>query len=119
MNMVNDTLELKHGDLVILNGKKGYIGTVRGFAQQYTGVSAKYNTDPEIAYQKALSRKEELYWIGQEAAMLCGDKGYYESYKAKWNKAINLVEGQIVKIEGQLLKVYYKGNYSDMGSFVK
>jgi hypothetical protein len=131
MNMVNDTkvndtmgntiIELHHNDLIILNGRKGYVGTVRGYAKPYpeNSINAKYNRDPEIEFQKAITRKEDLYWINQEAGMLCGDKGYYESYKAKWANAINLVDGQIVKIESDLLKVHYKGNYSDMANFIK
>lgn len=131
MNMINDTkvndtigasyIELKNDDLVILNGRKGIVGTVRGFAHQYpdNSINAKYNRDPEIEYQNAKSNNQELFWINQEAAMLCGDKGYYEAYKAKWSNAITLNDNQIVKIENELLRVHYKGNYSDMATFIK
>ena len=116
---MNSTLViLKHDDLIIINGRRGYVGTVRGMAQQYTGVSAKYNTNPEEAVKNALARKQEIYWIGQESACLCGDKGYYEAELLKWSTAINLVNGQQVLIEGDIKTVHYKGNYSDMASFV-
>jgi hypothetical protein len=111
--------ELKHNDKVILNGRKGIVGTVRGFAQEYTGVSAKYNTDPEEAYKKALTKKEELFWINQEVTVICGDPGYYEQQKAAWLNAIPLTDKEVVTIEGEILSVHYKGNYSDMGALIQ
>jgi len=111
-------IELKHNDKIILNGKKGYIGTVRGMATQFTGISAKYNTNPDEDVKRELSRGHEIYWIGQEPACLCGDKGYYEAEQLKWSQAIKLEDGQQVLIEGDIKTVHYKGNYSDMASFI-
>jgi hypothetical protein len=125
MNMIvnNDTgvgvITLKHDDRVIINGRKGHVGTVRGMAIQYTGVSSKYNTNPEEDVKISLAKGFEIYWINQEATCLCGDKGYYEIERAKWENAIRLEDGQSVMIEGDLRKVHYKGNYSDMASFIK
>lgn len=122
MNMINDTkvndtmgancVELKHNDLIILNGRKGSVGTV-------LGCSIEWHDDIIASIKRSLDRKEDMYWINQEATCICADKGYYEAQEEKWSKAINLVDGQIVKIEGATLKVHYKGNYSDMANFIK
>lgn len=110
--------ELKNDDKVIINGRKGIVGTVRGMATSFKGVSAKYNTDPEEDFKKAKENGHETYWINQEPGMLCGDPGYAEERRKRWENAILLEDGEKVIIEGEVLTVKYKGNFFDMVSFV-
>ena len=112
---------LKHNDKVTINGRKGYVGTVRGMATEYPvgSINEKYNTNPDEDEARAIENGHELYWINQECSMLCGDAGYYEAYKAKWANAINLTDGEQVQVEGDVVTVKYKGNYSDMVCFIK
>ena len=89
---------LHDGDLVILNGHKGTVGTVRGS-------SLRSGDDPDVGEMQARSMGHELYWINQEAAMLCSDPGYYEGERKRWANAAILKEGEIVELEGQKMKV--------------
>ena len=103
-------INLKHGDRVIINGRKGIVGTVGGYA-------AEYNEDPFKAIAREKERGHLLYWVNQEATVLSGDPGYYERYKTEWADAIELHDGQQVWMDGQLLTAKYLGNYSDMVHF--
>jgi hypothetical protein len=101
---------LKHNDKVILNGKRGSVGTV-------TGYSLQYNRDPIPAMERALKNKHELFWINQEAACICSSPGYYDRQEKIWSNAVELNDGDTVFLDGKLLTVKYKGDYSDMASF--
>lgn len=103
--------KLKHNDKVILEGKRGRVFTVRGCAKRYNG-------DAEAAYNRAIRNGHYLYYINKEPSLLCGDSLYAEKEKKKWEKAIQLDDGELVEIEDEILKVRYKGNYIDMGEFV-
>jgi hypothetical protein len=107
-------VNLKHGDLVILNGRKGEVGTIGGYA-------VEYQEKPAAAIERAQGQPPNKGclngWINQEAGCICGDPGYYEQERAKWAKAITLESGQYVWLDGKLLTVKYKGNYSDMATF--
>lgn len=111
-------INLKHGDLVIIKGRKGIVGTVGGYA-------AEYGEDPNQAIKDELEKAKRIkyytgsmYWVNQEAACICADPGYYEREKAKWSAAIPLEDGQLVWLDGAFLKIHYKGNYSDMCDFI-
>lgn len=104
--------KLQYNDKVIVNGKKGTVFTVRGFAK-------KYNDDPEKTYERAINNNHNVFGINQEATVLSGDPNYYENEKKKWENAIHLEDGEIVEIEGEKLQMRYKGNYSDMCDFYK
>ncbi len=112
---------LKHDDMVILNGRKGTVGTVRGMATKYPvgSVNEKSNTDPEADVARARGFGHAIYWINQEAGMLCSDKGYYERQRAIWADAVEVFDGEVVMIEGDVRTIKYKGNYSDMGAFIE
>jgi len=101
---------LKNGDHVMLHGKKGTVGTAGGYA-------AEDNEDPIDSVRHAIGHGHPVYWILQEAAVLSSDPGYFEREQKKWADAIFLEEGQRVWLEGRSFRVYYKGNYSDMGTF--
>lgn len=105
-------LRLHDRDLVTLNGRKGWVGTVAGGA-------CRDAEDPFKAVARAKKFGHDLYWINQEAAMLCGDPGYYEEEKKRWARAIALNEGQLVQVEGKVLRVHYIGNYSNMGKLIE
>lgn len=111
-------INLKHGDLVTIKGRKGYVGTVGGYA-------AEDGKDPRSMIKREVDlnartpyRNGPMYWILQEAACICADPGYYEAQKVKWSAAIPLEDDQLVWLDGALLKVHYKGNYSDMCDFI-
>jgi len=93
---------LKDSERVILNGRKGYVGSVAGFA-------AKEWLNPVSEVAQAKKRGESLYWINQHARMLSGDPRI-------WKDAVLLTDGQIVFMDGVLLRVGYTGNYADMGT---
>jgi hypothetical protein len=115
--MKENTVTLNHGDKVILNSRKGMVGTVRGYALEY-------KEDPDEAVKNELRKQAtvrgyrfDMCWINQMATCLYGDRSEYDRQKKIWSTAINLTDGQEVLIEGQVLKVHYKGNYSDMADF--
>lgn len=108
---MTETVELKHGDLVICNGRKGIVGTVAGYA-------AEYGEDAEAAIQRAKERGHWLTWANQQATILCGDPGFYEAERERWSKAIPITDGQIVMIETHIYEVKYMGDYSDMVHFI-
>jgi len=103
-------IKLKHNDKVILEGKRGRVFTVRGYAESY-------NEDPETAYNRAIRKGHNLYCINQESSILCGDPEFWGRINSEWGEAIQLNDGELVEIEDKILKVRYKGNYSDMGAF--
>lgn len=104
--------KLEYGQKVKINGKKGTVFTVRGYAK-------RYNEDPEVAYNRAIENGHTLFGVLQEASILSGDPSFYDREKEKWKDAIIINNGEIVNIEGETLKVIYKGDYSDMVHFKK
>lgn len=110
-------ITLNHGDKVIINGKIGILSTLRGLAKER-------GEDEETVIKRYIEDANkyhytfEPYWVNLAPFYIYGDEGYFE-YKRKLRKdAIQLTEGQEVNIEGGLVKVHYKGNYSDIVSFI-
>ncbi len=101
---------LQHNDKVRINGKKGHVFTVKGYAKQY-------NDDVEEVIERARKNGHILYCIQQEPAMLCADPTYYQRKRIQWENAIELIDGEIVEIEDKYVEVKYMGNYSDMVHF--
>ena len=106
---------LKHGDLVVLEGNRGYVGTAAGMSFDI----GSQGEDPRISLEYAKSHKHDTLWINKVGACICGDPGHYEREDAKWAGAIVIAHGDRAWIEGQFLAVVYKGQYSDMGCFVE
>lgn len=98
---------LYHRDKVMINDRKGYIFTVAGYARQYGD-----NVEKVVNKEKELGR--DLYSVSQRIPMLTNDKEFNRQENEKWANPIVLEDGEIVEIDGDKLKVVYKGNYSDM-----
>lgn len=104
-------IELGHNSLVIINGRKGTVGTVKGYAREY-------REDDKAAREKAMEKHEKLAWVNQEPGMLCGDPGYYEEERKKWKDAIQIEDGDVVMIEGEKWVTHWIGNYATMVEFL-
>jgi len=123
---------LKHNENVILNGKKGSVATIKGFfAADYTNkftrgdktpsevaAEIKAKIEQSIEIDKSVPRKTEVAWINQCSACICSDKSYYEREALKWANAQELTDGELVMLDGEFYTVKYKGNYSDMATFI-
>lgn len=104
--------ELEYGQKVRINGKRGTVFTVRGYA-------IKNGQTPEKEYNRAIKNGHNLFAVLQEPAILSGDPGFYDREMEKWADATTIYNGEIVNIEGEVLETIYKGNYSDMVHFRK
>lgn len=82
---------LRHKDHLVIDGKRCYLGTVTGYAEQY-------REDPATAYNRAILNGHETHWIGRECSVICADKGYYDRENAKYADAPNLATGDTVRI---------------------
>lgn len=102
--------KLEHGQKVKINGKRGTVFTVRGYAKEY-------NEDPEAAYNRAVKNGHILFSILQEPAILSGDPGFYDREMKKWADATIINNGEVVVIEDEAFEVVFVGNYSDMVHF--
>ena len=101
---------LQHGDVVVLEGRKGYVGSVEGMAF----------ADGENVYEAVQRSKKfghELFWLNKAATVICSDKGHYEREDAKYAEAPKLQTGDVVMLDGTVLEVRFIGEYSDMGRF--
>lgn len=105
-----EMINLKHNDKVVINGKKGIVGTVGGYA-------VENGYEPFESIELAKERQHLLWWVNQEPTVLCNDKGYYERERGKWQNAIQIEDGQLVWLDGDVLIVKYMGDYSDMVHF--
>jgi hypothetical protein len=102
--------KLNHNDLIIVNGRKGTVGTAAGYALQY-------NENATEAVERALAAGHDIFWANQEPAVLSGDPGYYEAQAKKWAQAVTLENGEVVSIEGIEARVRFMGDYSDFVHF--
>lgn len=101
---------LKHGDLVTVNGLKGVVGTAGGYA-------ASMGKDPGESIALEVERAHDIYWVNREATVLSGDPGYAERQRLKWQGAIPLGDSESVWLEGKVLVVGFRGDFSDMAFF--
>jgi len=109
---MKDIMKLNHNDKIIINGKRGRVFTVSGYAKQY-------NENPMEAVYMAIKNGHILYCINQEPTMLTDDKEYNKKRNKEWENAVVIEDGDIVNLEGDLFVVDYKGNYADMVHFIK
>lgn len=79
-----------HGDLLIIDGRKAYIGTVAGYAEQY-------KEDPIKAKDRAIAHHHELYWVTPAATVLAS-KEYYEAERVKWTDVPTVRVWEIIAI---------------------
>ncbi len=99
---------LTHGQPIILNGKKGSVGSAAGFAfLNGSHVGATLRRCEQMGHEK--------FWINQAATCICSDPSYYEREDAKYANAPELSDGDEVLIDGVVCVVEYRGDYSDMG----
>jgi len=108
---------LKHGDKVVINGRKGIVGTIGGYAAEY-----QENPYELIAHENKLLaaepyRRNVPAWVTQECTCICADRGYYEQQRAEWAAAIQIKDGELAWLEGKLWEMKYAGDYSNMASF--
>jgi len=101
-------LRLKDGDEVTLEGRRGYVGSVGGYA-------ARYDEDPDEAIAREIERHHHLYWINQAPMFITSDRQFARQEQERWSKVPELHDGDYVWFEGKVMVVHYKGNYSDMG----
>ena len=98
---------LNHRDKVQINGRKGEIFTVAGYAREY-------HEDPEIAINRAKENGHDLYAVSQRITMLTNDEVLNRKENERWANPIEIKDGEIIEIDGDKLKVVYKGDYIDM-----
>jgi len=99
---------LKHNDLVILEGHRGSAGTVAGMAFE-DGKNIQESVDRANHYG------HELFWINKAACFICSDPGSYERENLKYKNAPQISDGDEVLIDGVFCKVTFLGEFSDMG----
>lgn len=96
------------------------VGTVEGYAKEY-------NEDPNAAVERCLRNQKkdpmhQLAWTNKSAGVLTDNyPGKAEEMERKHQNYINaveLVEGEVVEIEGRKYTVKYLGDYSDPVRFV-
>jgi hypothetical protein len=102
---------LKHGELILVNGRRGHVGTVRGYA-------AQYDENPQAAYDRAVKNGHEIFFTSQEPTILDGSKKMAEARQRYWKTATPLQDGETVFIEDTVVKVKFMGDYSDFVHFV-
>lgn len=103
-----EILNLKHGDLVIINGKKGLVGTAGGYA-------AVNGQDPRGMIKREVElnarnhgRNGPLYWVLE----------YSSNYKTlDFSNAPTLEADQKVWLDGALLKLRITGG-SELAVFI-
>lgn len=102
--------ELKYNDKVILEGHRGRVFTTAGYAKLY-------GENPYEALKRAFVNNHDIFCISKEPTILSNDVEFMKSNNRKWQNAIELENGEVVEIEGNKLRVRFRGNYSDMASF--
>lgn len=103
---------LKHNDLIFAPvwgiNHVFNVGTAEGF---YANCSW---TTVEKGVADCISRDEELAFTCKEAAVLCSDPGFYERRAERRKGAIDVVDGEVVEIEGRKYRVKLVGrDYCD------
>ncbi|WP_419655483.1 uncharacterized protein Dvar_45670 [Desulfosarcina variabilis str. Montpellier] len=103
--------ELKHNDKIIINGRKGTVGTVAGYAKQH-------GDDPGPEIERAKANGHPMCWANQEPTIICNDPGFYERREKEWANPIELKNSRLVKIEDAIYRIRFMGDYSDFVHFI-
>jgi len=103
--------KLFHGQRVILEGNSGIVYTITGYTKEDT------NINPYEAIIKAAQNKLSIFSIIKECPTLTNDREFNKKKNKEWENVIRLKNGEIVEIEGNYVKIIYKGNYIDMATF--
>ena len=122
MKATNSILNLQYNQTVRGAGFPVYaqrisVGTARGYA-------AEYNGNQEEAHQRAIDNGHATAWTNQDAACLTADySGKAEAHAAylkEISDAVELHNGQKVKIEGEVFTVRLVGSHvSDPIHFIR
>ena len=110
-----DLLEFQYQPVVM-------IGTVEGYAREN-------NEDPETAFQRCIENQKSSPYSGHVPAWTlkhglaltsdyAGKEAAMEKERKAYAEAVELVDGEIVIIEGRFYAVRFVGDYSDPIHFV-
>ena len=115
--------KFSHGDLIKIKGRKhmhfGKVGTLR----HAYGESSFYSKNwPVYAdFLAEMFRRQDgdkyLAYANQRALVISADPSFYTREKAKQDASREVVDGEIVEIDGEQMRVKFVGDYSDMIKF--
>jgi hypothetical protein len=100
---------LKHGDPVIVEGR-------RGLARSVIGYAFEHGDNVTEALRRADEFGHEHFWVNKNADYLCSNADVYKREDDLYRHAPRLEDGDIVMIEGTICAVRFKGDFCDMAN---
>ena len=106
MNVTKLTPSLDNygGALVIINGRKCNMNSVRRYVEYNNAVYGE-NNDPDAEVARESARNNPLFWISLQSLVICGDAGHYKRESAKWANVPSIKTGECVEFDGSVFRV--------------